>query len=365
MTLGILGAGQLGRMLALAGHPLGVTCTFLDPAADACAGAVGRLIPRDYRDPEGQRLLLAGAEAVTFEFENVPVEAVRTLGERVAVYPGPRSLECGQDRLTEKTLFRELGIPTPAFRAVDSRAGLARAAAEVGLPAVVKTRRFGYDGKGQAVLRSPADLDPAWAALGRAPLILEAFVPFDREVSALAVRGRAGELACYPLAENRHRDGILRTSVARPGDGAEARAREYVRRLAEALGHVGVLALELFQVGGELWANEYAPRVHNSGHWTIEGAETSQFENHLRAVLGLPLGATGPVGHAAMVNFIGAVPPAARVLALPGVHVHDYGKAPRAGRKVGHATVRAPTPEARAEALAALEALAEGSWGGP
>lgn len=359
MTVGILGAGQLGRMIALAGHPLGIFCTFLDPAADACAGAVGRLVARDYRDPEGQRLLAENASVVTFEFENVPVDVVRALGQRVAVYPGPRSLECGQDRLAEKTLFRELAIPTPPYRAVNGRDELAQAAADVGLPAVLKTGRFGYDGKGQVVLRSQADLDPAWAILGASPLILEGFVPFDREVSALVVRSRTGEVAVYPLAENQHRDGILRTSVARPGDPVEVQAHGYARRLAEALDHVGVLALELFDVGGELRANEYAPRVHNSGHWTIEGAETSQFENHLRAIVGLPLGPTAPVGHAAMVNFIGAMPQAAAVLALAGAHLHDYGKAPRPGRKVGHATVRAASPEARNATLDALRALAD------
>ena len=240
---------------------------------------------------------------------------------------------------------------------MDTRADLERAAARIGLPAVLKTRTLGYDGKGQALLRNTGDLDAAWARLGGAPLILEGFVPFDREVSVIAVRGRNGETLCYPLSENTHQDGVLRLSASRPGDPMQVLAENYARRLLDSLQYVGVFALELFQTGGTLLASEMAPRVHNSGHWTIEGAQTSQFENHLRAILGLPLGATGPVGYAAMVNFIGTLPEAGAVLALPGVHWHAYGKQARPGRKLGHATLRADNRQdlqARLDRLLAL-----------
>jgi 5-(carboxyamino)imidazole ribonucleotide synthase len=298
------------------------------------------------------------AAVVTYEWEGVPADAARFLAADRPVRPGARSLEVAQDRLREKETFRRLGIATPAFAAVDDRAGLDLAVAEVGgLPAVLKTRRGGYDGKGQAVLRSPADVDSAWGALGGSPLILETLVPFDRELSVLAVRGLDGTVACWPLVENRHEGGILRVSRA-PAPGLDpalqARGEELAARLLTDLGHVGVLAVELFDVGGELLANELAPRVHNSGHWTIEGAVTSQFENHLRAVLGWPLGSTAPRGAGAMVNCIGTMPSPEEVLAIPGTHLHDYGKPPRPGRKLGHVTVLASNDD---ELSARLEAL--------
>jgi 5-(carboxyamino)imidazole ribonucleotide synthase len=298
----------------------------------------------------------------------VPADAARFLARRLPVRPGARSLEVSQDRLTEKETFRRLGIATPAFFPVEDRAGLdAGIDAVGGPPAVLKTRRGGYDGKGQAVLRAAADLDAAWAALGegQVPLILESLVPFDRELSVLAVRGLDGTVACWPLVENHHEGGILRVSRA-PAPGLhpelQARAEGLAARLLEDLDHVGVLAVELFEVGGgegagELLANEIAPRVHNSGHWTIEGAVTSQFENHLRAVLGWPLGATSPRGATAMVNCIGTMPDRDAVLAVSGAHLHDYGKAPRPSRKLGHVTVVADDDAvltARLEELASL-----------
>lgn len=356
MKIGVLGGGQLGRMLALAGYPLGNEFVFLDPAPEALCG-LGSHVVAAPDDPRALDELASRVDLVTYEFENVPVAAARTLAARVPVYPSPAALEVSQDRLVEKTLFTRLGIPTAPFAAVDSLETLARALDQVGLPAVLKTRRLGYDGKGQAVLRTPADADAAWASLGGAPSIVEGFVPFARELSCLGVRGRDGATLFYPLVENHHAHGILRRSLA-PAPGApDAEAAALVGTLAEHLGYVGVLALELFDTGGRLLANEMAPRVHNSGHWTIEGAETSQFENHVRAVTGVPLGATSPVGVSAMLNLIGGWPAPADVLAVPGTHLHLYGKAPRPGRKVGHVTVRCDDRGSLAERVDALERL--------
>jgi 5-(carboxyamino)imidazole ribonucleotide synthase len=344
MQIGILGGGQLGRMLALAGHPLALNFRVLEPAVECPAAAVAYHLRGDYEDFQALYSFCQGLDAVTYEFENVPVASARWLAERVPVFPTPDALEVGQDRLAEKTFFQRIGVPVPPFAAVDSRADLDAAVARIGLPAVLKTTRFGYDGKGQAVLRSTSDVKTAWTTLGGRPLVLEGFVRFDRELSILAVRGRTGELAFYPLVENVHRAGILRVSTS-PVPGLsrdlQANAEQIATRALEALGYVGVLAVELFQVGGELLVNEMAPRVHNSGHWTIEGAETSQFENHLRAVAGLPLGSTAAVGRSVMVNLIGGWPEPSDVLAIPGAHLHLYGKRPRPNRKVGHITVRA------------------------
>ena len=333
-VVAVLGGGQLGRMLALAGIPLDVRFRFLDPVAGAPASAVGDLVVGALGDEAALIEVAHGATVVTYEWEGVPADAARFLAERVPVHPGARSLEVAQDRLTEKETFRLLGIGTPAFLPVDDLAALRVAVEQVGLPAVLKTRRGGYDGKGQAVLRSIADLDGAWAELGggEVGLILESLVPFDRELSVLAVRGLDGAVACWPLVENHHDGGILRLSRA-PAPAVDrelqARGEALATQLLEYLDHVGVLAVELFDVGGELLANEIAPRVHNSGHWTIEGAVTSQFENHVRAVLGWPLGATAARGPSAMVNCIGVMPSRDAVLAVPGAHLHDYGKSPR------------------------------------
>ncbi|MDW8357928.1 5-(carboxyamino)imidazole ribonucleotide synthase [Thermus sp.] len=364
MRVGILGGGQLGRMLALAGYPLGLTFRFLDPSPEACAGQVGELRVGAYGDEEALKGFAEGLDLVTYEFENVPVGAARFLAQNLPVFPPPEALEVAQDRLREKAFMRGLGVPTPAFREVDTPSGLEEALAQVGLPALLKTRRGGYDGKGQALVRTQEEAEAAFWALGGEGLILEAFVPFTREVSLLAVRGRTGEVAFYPLVENHHREGILRLSLA-PAPGLtptlQARAEAYARKALEALGYVGVLALEFFQVGEELLFNEMAPRVHNSGHWTLEGAETSQFANHLRAILGLPLGSTAPRGYSAMVNLIGLKPSFAKVLAVEGAHLHWYGKAVRPGRKVGHITLRRESPEALAKDLPRLLALAEPS----
>jgi len=356
-TVGILGGGQLARMLALSGAPLGLRFLVMDTAADACAGQFAPMIVGDYRDEVALAEFASKVDVATFDFENVPAESAQWLSDRVPVFPNPRALGIAQDRLAEKTLFRELGIPVPAFADIGTRAALDDAIAEIGTPCILKTRRLGYDGKGQFRIRTAADVDAAWTALGAQAqtvgLILEAFIPFERELSVVAVRGRDGEFRSWPLTENWHVDGVLSASLAPATVNAamtEA-AFTHARKLAEALDYVGVFALELFCREGELLANELAPRVHNSGHWTIEGSETSQFQNHLRAVLGLPLGETRMLGHACMLNWIGAMPEATSVLSEPGGHWHDYGKLPRAGRKVGHATLRADVAADLANAL--------------
>ena len=359
MIVGILGAGQLGRMLALAGYPLGLRFRFLDPAPGAPAGQLAEQIVADYDDQQAIEDFARGLDVITYEFENVPVAAARALAGGVPVYPPPEALEVAQDRVVEKSFFRSLDIPTPAFAAVESRDTLANAVAEIGLPAVLKTRRFGYDGKGQFVLREPADVERGWKALGGVPLILEGFVPFTRELSILAVRSIGGETAFYPLVQNQHRNGILHISRAPAPDLSaplQAQAEAYATRMLQRLSYVGVLAVELFQVGDQLLANECAPRVHNSGHWTIEGAETSQFANHLLAITGLPLGSPAPLGHAAMLNLIGTLPEPAKVLSVPGAHLHLYGKTSRPGRKLGHVTLRGD-PEIVEERLTQLREI--------
>lgn len=357
MKIGILGAGQLGRMLALAGYPLNLDFVFLDPAVGACAAPLGEHIHADYVDEHALAEFCVGVDLATYEFENVPAKTAEFVASRIPLLPPPIALSVAQDRLSEKTLFDKLGIPVPRYMPVATREALELAVRNIGLPAVLKTRRLGYDGKGQAVLRKPEDLDAAWARLGGQPLILEAFVAFERELSCLAVRGKGGDLRFYPVVENVHRAGILRVSRPRPNDPLQASAEAHATRMLEHLNYVGVLAFEFFVADGKLYANEIAPRVHNSGHWTIEGAECSQFENHLRAIAGLPLGSTALRGPSVMVNFIGDTPPNAAMAAIDGVHIHHYGKAPKPQRKVGHATVTAPSDAELETRLAALQVL--------
>jgi 5-(carboxyamino)imidazole ribonucleotide synthase len=328
-----IGGGQLGRMLGLAGLPLALSFRFLDPAPDACAGAVGELVVGEYGDRNALGRLVDGADVVTYEFENVPVDAAASVG----AVPGVAALERGQDRLHEKELFHSLGIPTPRFGDVEA----------TGVPALVKTRRLGYDGKGQRRVE-------AIEALADGELA-EELVAFERELSIVGVRGRDGETRFWPVGENVHRDGILRVTRAPAVDAPQSEAERLCTTLLDALDYVGVLAVELFEVGGRLLANEFAPRVHNTGHWTIDGAVTSQFENHLRAILGLPLGPTEARVPSVMVNLIGDVPPLEELAALPGARVHLYGKEPRAGRKVGHLTLLDPDEETLARALALAE----------
>jgi 5-(carboxyamino)imidazole ribonucleotide synthase len=339
MTIGVLGAGQLGRMLALAGYPLALDFLFLDREAGTPAHQVAPSLFGSFTDPRLLDEIAARCEVVTFDWENVPAEALERLAARTRIAPPQRALATAQDRLLEKQLFARLRVPTNRNCAVDSLTDLQRAAAEIGLPGVLKTRRLGYDGKGQQVIRRAADIEAAWNALGSAPLLYEAMVPFDYEVSAIGVRGLKGEFAMYPLNRNLHRDGILRLTRAPWKSAAlELAARRTLKRVMEHFDYVGVLAIEFFVQRGRLLANEMAPRVHNSGHWTIEGAHTSQFENHLRAICGLPLGDTGARGHSAMLNLIGEMPDRKLLLREPGLHVHDYGKSPRPGRKLGHLT---------------------------
>jgi 5-(carboxyamino)imidazole ribonucleotide synthase len=346
-------------MLGLAGIPLGHSFSFLDPVAGAPAAAVGELVVGALDDIDAARLAAKHADVLTYEWEGVPAETARALGALLPVRPTPVALDVSQDRLVEKEALRALGIETAPFIAVDSRDDLVAAANELGLPAVLKTRRGGYDGKCQAVLRSDADLDGAWRALGGAPLILEGFVAFDRELSIIAVRGLDGDMRAWPVVENMHRDGILRITRAPATAASQPAAEACIRPLLESLDFVGVCCVELFDLDGTLLANEIAPRVHNSGHWTIEGAETSQFENHVRAITGMPLGDTSARGPCAMVNCIGAMPDAAEVLRIPGAHVHDYGKSPRPGRKLGHVTITAPDGDALEDRLVRAVALCD------
>ncbi len=360
MTIGILGGGQLGYMLALAGYPLDFHFRFLDPSPQAPVGRIAARVTADYTDFEALEKFAHGLALVTYEFENVPVEAARFLQKMVPVYPPPRALEAAQDRRSEKKLFQQLGIPTTEFSDVDSAHDLESAVRKIGLPAVLKTCRLGYDGKGQWVLRSSEEVQRAKTAIPAAPLILEQFVKFSRELSILAVRARSGETAFYPLVENHHRGGILRLSLAPAPNLAaqlQSEAESAARRVLDALDYVGVLAIELFECDGRLLANEMAPRVHNSGHWSIEGAVTSQFENHLRAVSGLPLGDTRTLGLSAMLNLIGELPDPAEILAIPDAHLHVYGKSLRPGRKVGHLTLRAACAEQLTQRLSQLPAF--------
>ena len=365
LRVGILGGGQLGRMLALAGVPLGMRFRFLEPSPDPPASGLGELVEGAYDDPDALERLARDVDVVTYEFENVPAAATEWLaGHGVPVFPPPAALAVAQDRLAEKSTFRSLGIPTPDFRTVDTLGQLLEGVEALGLPAVLKTRRMGYDGKGQAVIRDLHGVEAAWGELGSGEvggasgdLLLEAFVPFQRELSIVAVRGRDGSLAFWPLVENRHLDGILvRTTAPAPhvAPHLQTRAEGYIRALLQHLEYAGVLALELFEVDGGLLANEIAPRVHNSGHWTQDGAVTSQFENHLRAVAGWPLGSTALVQPTVMLNLLGSLPPLDQVLGVPGAHLHLYDKAPRPGRKIGHVNVCAPeaeVAEARADRL--------------
>jgi 5-(carboxyamino)imidazole ribonucleotide synthase len=357
MRVGIVGAGQLGRMLALAGYPLGLDFLCLDPSADAPAGQVAPLLEGAFTDRRLLARLARQCEAITVDWENVPVSGLAAIPRRhrARIRPPLAALATGQDRLKEKRLFEQLKIPTTRWRPIDSRAQLARAMATVGVPGVLKTRHMGYDGKGQAIIRHRADAERAWAELGHVPLLYEEYVPFECEVSIIGARSVRGEIAVYPLCGNVHGAGVLRLTRAPFGPPRwQQRAARHLERVLAHFNYCGILTIEFFVRRGRLIANEMAPRVHNSGHWTIEGAITSQFENHLRAILGLPLGATSPRGFSAMVNLIGEMPQRERLLAIAGVHLHDYGKAARPGRKMGHCTVvelTAARRDARARAL--------------
>jgi 5-(carboxyamino)imidazole ribonucleotide synthase len=365
MKVGIVGGGQLGRMLAMAGLPLGMRFRFLEPSADCPAAALGEVITAPYDDPDGLERFASQISIATFEFENVPASTAESLAQRLALAPGPRALAVSQDRISEKRFFRECGVPVQAFAAVSNAKELDDALASVGTPAMLKTRRLGYDGKGQRLVREAAQAATAWQELGKVPCILESLVPFSAEVSLVATRTRRGgsvEWVSWPLAQNAHAHGILRRSVAPapcdPSGALAQSARTHVRRIMDELDYIGTMAVEFFVTHDGLIANEMAPRVHNSGHWTIDGAHTSQFENHMRAVASMALGPTAARGLCAMVNLVGRAPSAAELLAAcPEAHVHLYGKHARAGRKLGHVTVVTEDQATLDAALARLEPL--------
>lgn len=370
MKIGVVGGGQLGRMLGLAGLPLGFQFRFLEPAADCPAGRLGEIIRAPYDDIDGLERFAQDLSFATYEFENVPAETAQWLSERLTLAPTARALTIAQDRIAEKTTFRDLSIPVQNFVGIASASEIDSAVHKVPLPAVLKTRRLGYDGKGQRVLRtggadSAATVRAAWDELGRVPCILESFVDFSAEVSMIAVRarnpGHGAVIAFYPLTQNEHRNGILWKSQApapcdRDGKLADA-AKKYVRALLEYLDYVGVIAVEFFVTASGLIANEMAPRVHNSGHWTIDGAATSQFENHLRAVGSMHLGSTECEGSSIMINLVGRSPITSRILEISGAKLHLYGKGARAGRKLGHITLTGPTAKSLESATAELERI--------
>jgi 5-(carboxyamino)imidazole ribonucleotide synthase len=343
-TIGILGGGQLGRMLALAAARLGFKCHVFAPSPDSPAfDVVHRVTTADYTDTEALDRFAGDVDVVTYEFENVPAETATFLAARVPVLPDPQVLATTQDRLVEKNFVTGLGIGTAAFADVGASEALAAAIERIGRPAILKTRRFGYDGKGHATIKNGTDPVAAWRDVGGQPCILEAFVPFEREVSVVAARAHDGAVESFDVTENEHRDHILKTSRV-PAAISEATARE-ARRIAETIAqkfnYVGVLAVEMFVLrDGALLVNEIAPRVHNSGHWTLDGASVSQFEQHIRAVAGWPLGKPIRRGRVEMTNLIGSeVEDYRRWLAVPGTAVHLYGKAAvRPGRKMGHVT---------------------------
>jgi 5-(carboxyamino)imidazole ribonucleotide synthase len=346
-TIGILGGGQLGRMLAMAAARLGLRCQVFSPDPDSPAfDVVLNATCAEYADVEALELFAGDVDVITYEFENVPAAAAMILGARRPVLPERKILETTQDRLAEKDFVKRLGIGTADYVDVSSAAALHAAVGRIGLPAVLKTRRFGYDGKGQAIIRDGDNLDRVWADLGTKSAILEAFIPFEREISVIAARSADGCVECYDVTENEHRDHILKISRAPAdiSDALAARARAIAESIANALNYVGVLAVEMFvvQTGGrpDVLVNEIAPRVHNSGHWTLDGASISQFEQHIRAIAGWPLGKPVRHGPVIMTNLIGDdILSYEEWLTVPGATVHLYGKgAPRPGRKMGHVT---------------------------
>lgn len=362
-TIGILGGGQLARMMALAGIPLGLKFRFLDPAADACAGALGDLLQAGFEDTEAASKLGQSVDVATYDFENVPAASAEALLQHCALHPGVAPLQQCQDRLVEKTLLQDLDIPVPAFVAVSSRPDLLSAVEQLGFPCVLKTRRFGYDGKGQAILHQLEDLERAWQKLGDAELILEAFVAFDAECSLLSVRSQEGEVRFWPLTRNVHQDGVLMLSLPGNLDAVlQIQAEQIAQRLLDYFDYVGVMTVEFFMAKGQLMVNEIAPRVHNSGHWTIDAASTSQFENHLRAICGLPLGSVEQQQACLMFNWTGRIPDAPELLSIPGLHLHDYGKEARPGRKLGHATLTATSEQQLQQRSTTLATRLGGQW---
>jgi 5-(carboxyamino)imidazole ribonucleotide synthase len=353
-TIGILGGGQLGRMLALAAARLGLRCQVFSPDPDSPAfDVVLNAACAEYADVEALELFANDVDVITYEFENVPAAAAMILAARRPVLPDRRILETTQDRLAEKDFVKRLGIATADYADVSSGAALRTAISRIGLPAIIKTRRFGYDGKGQAIIREGDNTDRIWADLGTKSAILEAFVPFEREISVIAARSASGDVECFDVTENEHRNHILKVSRAPAAipDVLAAQAGDLAAKIATALDYVGVLAVEMFvladHAGPRILVNEIAPRVHNSGHWTLDGASISQFEQHIRAIAGWPLGKPVRHGPVTMTNLIGdEINTYEKWLSMPGATVHLYGKGPaRPGRKMGHVTQVGPAKD--------------------
>jgi len=363
VRVGILGGGQLARMMALAGIPLGFEFIFLDPSPDACAASAGRLRLAEFSDIDAACALAGEVDLATFDFENVPAGTAGAMAGKLPFHPGVSALENCQDRVKEKSVLGLLSIATPEFRVVDSRPDLLAAVEDLGFPSVLKTRRFGYDGKGQAILRQSEDLEVAWQRLGGSDLILESYIPFEAECSLVAARSPGGQTRFWPLTRNVHENGILKLSLPGVfGAGLQDAAERIAGRLLEHWDYTGVMTVEFFIDNGKLLVNEIAPRVHNSGHWTIDAAVTSQFENHLRAISGLPLGDTSMTQSALMFNWIGQLPDPGKLLQFSGLHWHDYGKQGRPGRKVGHATLTAPNPDELHDRSARISKALGGNW---
>ncbi|WP_251357878.1 5-(carboxyamino)imidazole ribonucleotide synthase [Kangiella sp. TOML190] len=339
--IGIIGAGQLAQMLAQAGETLGIEFAFVAPEKDACAAPYGKLFVYPYLDPKAEEALGSWSDLITYEFESIPVSLVEALEAKMAVHPSSNALTLASDRLNEKTMFNQQGIETAQFTTVDSLSDLEAAAEKVGLPAILKTRRDGYDGKGQVVIREENQLAAAWETLSPVACILESMVSFKREVSIIASRNLDGEIAFYPLAENYHREGILRLSLSLQNDPKQQEAEQIIRKVMEQIGYVGTMAVELFDLGDKLAANELSPRVHNSGHWSMDGTIASQFKNHLLAITNQPLQDTSVQNATAMINLIGSIPDKKLVAAIPNAVLYDYGKKPKPGRKVGHINLTA------------------------
>jgi 5-(carboxyamino)imidazole ribonucleotide synthase len=367
-VVGVLGGGQLGRMFAIAARRMGYRVHTFSPDADTPTGQVADVeVIASYDDLDAVRQFARDVSVVTFEFENVPAATADAAGEFAPVRPAGHILHTTQHRIREKTFLSGAGLPLTPYRTIHSSEDLARAVAELGTPSILKTADFGYDGKGQVRLNAPADAEPAWTSIGRVPAVLEAFIPFEREVSVVAARSSDGDFADWGVVENRHRNHILDVTIAPALVSADVarRAREIARTVLDKLEVVGVLCVEFFvQPNGDLLINELAPRPHNSGHFTFDASLTSQFEQQLRAVCGLPLGATDLLRPAAMANLLGDLwsekePDWRAAAAFPDVKLHLYGKlAPRPGRKMGHLTALAADPEtALRDVLAARAAL--------
>ena len=346
MIIGVIGAGQLGMMLGESARELGCDCIFLDPNKNSPAKKIGEVLNYEFNDLKAIKKLSSQCDVITYEFENVPVKSINFIDPR-KVYPPSDALEITQDRLKEKQLFDSLEIPVAKYFKVDSFSDLLDATDSLGYQFLIKTRSFGYDGKGQFLIKDESDIQKAWDQLGNQPLIAEKKIKFDREISIIGARSLSGEIALYPLTKNNHVNGILRTSRSTDENAIVTKqAHDYLSCLLKKLNYVGVLALELFVKDDKVIANEYAPRVHNSGHWTIEGTNSSQFENHLRAIMDMKLGDTSVNGFAGMENLIGCIPPEIRSLS-DEFFFHDYGKEERLGRKLGHVSIVTPKEEDR------------------